>query len=178
MHDQDTLFRIAYGEAMFYAHLIEDLVAMHIFECGYFHVNGYSGLSRSEIRNLAHSHAIQELGKIYHNQTDGSIQRLITSLDLLNKIRNKLTHAFIPQVGTDFRTEEGRDQILALLQNIVRWEKTYFRCLQTAHRKVISGAITRSLDAALEREDPPFDARVARSNIQDHLNSIARIHES
>jgi hypothetical protein len=59
--NQNEEFSAAYGEALFYAHLIEDLVALHIYECGYFHVNGYYGLSSRRIRNLKYESQINEL---------------------------------------------------------------------------------------------------------------------
>ncbi len=157
---------------MFYAHLIEDLVALHIYECGTFRVNGYSGLSANQIRKLKHSDRIDELSKIYANQKDGSIERLVSAFHLLGKIRNKLTHAFIPQVGSDFAKEEGVDQIIAMLKNISTWELLYLQSLRKAHEAVLRGAVKHSLDEVLEREDPPFDARVARSKIQQYLDEL------
>ena len=172
VEDQNEEFSAAYGKALFYAHLIEDLVALHIYECGYFHVNGYSGLSSRQIRDLKHESRINELLKIYQNQKDGSIERLVSALHLVRKIRNKLTHAFIPQVGNDFAKEEGVDQIIAMLKNITTWERLYLQSLRKAHEGVLRGAIKHCLDAVIEREDPPFDARVARSEIQEHLDEL------
>ncbi len=170
--DQNEAFPAAYGEAMFYAHLIEDLVALHIYECGYFHVNGYSGLSPRQIRNVTHEDRINELSKVYRNQSDGSVERLVSALHLLRKIRNKVTHAFIPQVGSDLAKEEGVDQIMAMLKSISTWERLYLEALRKAHEAVLRGAITHCLDAVMEREDPPFNARVARSEIQEHLDEL------
>ena len=172
MRTQEFDFRAAYGEAMFYAHLIEDLIALHIYECGYFGVNGYSGLSRRQIRELNSEERIDELSKIYSNQNDGSIERLVKALHLLRKIRNKLTHAFIPEIGSDFRKEEGIDQIIAMLTSIASWERVYLKSLQDAHSAVLKGGITHAWERALEREDPPFDALVARSKIQTYLEDL------
>jgi hypothetical protein len=135
--DQDTQFKAAYGEAMFYAHLIEDLVALHIYECGYFQVNGYRGLSRGRIQDMSHEDRINELPKIYHDQQDGSMEYHVPVLHLLRKIRNKLTHAFIPQLGSDVSTEEGVDQILAMLKNITTWERLSLEALQETHKAVL-----------------------------------------
>lgn len=170
--DQNEEFSGAYGQAVFYAHLIEDLVALHIYECGYFHINGYSGLSPRQIRNLEHEGRINELLKIYQSQKDGSIERLVSALHLLRKIRNKLTHAFIPQVGSDFTSEEGVDQIIAMLKNITTWERLYLQSLKKTHEAVLRGVIKHCLLAAIKREDPPFNARVARSQIQEHLDEL------
>jgi hypothetical protein len=170
-------FRAAYGEAMFRAHLIEDLLALHIYECSYFHVNDYKGLTRKQIRELEHHERIDELLKIYPNRKDGSIERLVKGLGLLGSIRNKLTHAFIPQVGSDLRKQEGVDQIIALLRNISTWEGRFWNLLKRAHEAVLRGATKDCLKAVLEREDPPFDARVARSKIQEQLDELKSLFQ-
>jgi len=172
--DQDQEFRAAYGEAMFYAHLIEDLVALHLYECSYFHVNQYAGLSRKKIRDMKHEKRIDELLEIYREQddSDGSISRLVTALHHLRKIRNHLTHALVPQVGSDFAAEEGIDQIIAMLKNVSYWERGWLKSLQQAHEAVLKGALTHCWEAVIEREDPPFDARVAQSKIQEHLDAL------
>jgi hypothetical protein len=178
MPDQNNQFCIAYGDAMFYAHLIEDLVLLHITECGHFQVNDYKGLTRTEIKSLTHNLAIKELGKIYNGNTEGSINLLVSSLDLLNKIRNKLTHAFMPQVGSDIESEEGREQILGMLQNIVLWEKRYLGFLQKHHEILISEIIRNHPEKIMTRENPPFDAHVARSKIQGYLSELSNYHQS
>ncbi len=172
MNTQSTEFTIAYGEAMFYAHLIEDLVALHLYECSWFHVNGYPSLSRRQIREFSHEDRINELAKIYHNQKDGVSERLVRALHLLRQIRNKLTHAFMPQVGSEFESEEGIDQVVAMLRNTAKWERFHLRTLHRAHEAVLNRAITHAWERALERDDPPFDARVARSKIQEYLDEL------
>jgi hypothetical protein len=174
MSKQEQDFQAAYGEALFYAHLIEDLLAMHLYECSYFHVNQYHGLSRKEIRDMKHEKRIDELLKIYREQDekDSSITRLVTALHHLRKIRNHLSHAFMPQVGSDFHAEEGIDQIVAMLKNICYWERGWLKTLQQAHEGVLKGAIRHCFEAVIEREDPPFDARVSESKIQEHLDAL------
>lgn len=172
MESQENEFTAAYGEAMFYAHLIESLLALHLYECSYFHINGYPGLSRKKIRDLKHEKRIDELLKIYSHQKDGSIERLVAALHLLREIRNRMTHAFIPQVGSDMRTEEGVEQILAMLKNVSYWERGWLAALKKAHEAVLRGALTHHFNVALKREDPPFDARVARSEIQQRLGKL------
>lgn len=172
MNTQSAEFTTAYGEAMFYAHLIEDLVALHLSECSWFHVNGYPSLSRRQIREFSHKVRINELTKIYHNQTDGTIERLVCGLHLLRQIRNELTHAFVPQVGSEFESEEGLDQVVAMLRNTIKWERHHLRTLQRAHEAVLNRAIIHAWERALERDDPPFDARVARSKIQGYLDEL------
>lgn len=176
MSDQDKELLQAYGEAMLYAHLIEDLVALHLYECSYFHVNQYSGLSRKKIREMKHDKRINELLKIYEgqNERDGSITRLVEALHLLRKIRNHMTHAFIPQVGSDFAVEQGVDQIIAMLKNVAFWELAWLKILQKAHFAVLEGAVTKCFNEFMNREDPPFEAHVSKSKIQHHLDEISK----
>lgn len=157
---------------MFYAHLLEDLVAMHVYECGFYKINGYAGLSRRAIRDLSHSERIDELAKIYRNQDPTETQTLISVLHLLRKIRNAMTHAFLPQVGSDFRKEEGVEQVIAMLKSIVTWERLYLDSLSQAHRAVLNYAVTDGFVKTMEREEPLLDARVARSEIQKHLDDL------
>ena len=174
--EQELAFRSAYGEAMFYAHVIEDLLALHLFECSYFHVNGYPGISRRTIQDMKHEQRIDELLTIYCDQDkrDGSIARFVTALHDLRKIRNHLAHAFIPQVGSDLASEEGVDQILCMLRKVSYWERAWLQTLKQAHETVLRGAITHCLDAVMQREDPPFNATVSRSKIQQHLDALRK----
>ncbi len=157
---------------MLYAHLIEDLVALHIYECSWFHVNGYAGLSRKKILELKHEKRIDELLSIYHKQQDGAVERLVSALHLIRKIRNELTHALVPQVGSDIERGESLDQVIAMLKNVVFWERVYLKPLRKMHETVLKRGITEALERALERDDPPFDARVARSKIQQYLDQL------
>lgn len=177
MSEQERNFQAAFGEAMFYAHLIEDLVALHIHECSYYHVNGYAGLSQKNIRKMTHQQRLDELLKIYGEQDakDGAITRLVTALHHLREIRNDLTHAFISQAGSDFTSEEGIDQILAMLGRVSYWERGWLRTLQIAHEAVLKGAVVHSLVAVMHREDPPFDARVSQCKIQEHLDALQNL---
>lgn len=172
MDNQNTDFEAAYGRTMFYAHLIEDLLARHVFECGHYHVNGYAGHSRSQIRKMTHEKRINELSEIYSEQDDTSIQRLKSGLHLLRKIRNKLTHAIVVEVGKDFSSEEGRDQIMGMLSNIEKWERGHYAILTRAHEAVLNGVLTQNPLQILDRVDPPFDPRVSESKIQKHLEEL------
>jgi hypothetical protein len=136
------------------------------------------GLSRKEIRSLDHHERVGELPKIYPNQAEGSSKRLVEGLRLLGSIRNKLTHAFIPQVGGDLRKEEGVDQIIAMLKDISLWERRFWGLLKKMHDRLLREVTKQSPKAVLEREDPPFDARVARSKIQEQLNELRSLFKS
>jgi hypothetical protein len=172
--DQEHTFQAAYGEAMFYAHLIEDLLELHLYECSYFHVNQYPGLSRKKIRKMNHANRIDELSKIYgeQNEEEGSIPRLVAALHHLRIIRNHLTHAFIPEIGSDFTAEEGVDQIIAMIKNVVYWERGWLATLQDAHEAVLKAGLTHDICSVMMREDPPFNARVSKSKIQGRLDAL------
>jgi len=157
---------------MLYAHLIEDIVANHIYECSYFHVNGYTGLSKKQIRDLEAHERIDILPQIYKNQQGNSVRDLVDMLRILNRIRNHLTHAFFPDVGKEFQTEEGIDQTIAMLKRVAKWESACFALLFKMHGTVVNGAIKHSLRAVCQRQDRLFDARVARSKIQKYLNEL------
>ena len=163
---QDEFLR-SFGEAMFYAHLIEDLLALHLFECCRFKANDVEGLSRRKIKKMDAEERIESLLLVYkaQNEKDGSILRLTSALHGLRKIRNHLTHGFITQVGSDLAAEEGIDQILAMLEQVVRWEKVWLGTLQSAHETLLASVIS-SPELILACDDPIFDARVSGSKIQ------------
>ncbi len=164
---------------MFYAHLIEDLLALHISECSYFHVNGYAGLSRKQIRDMKHEKRIDEMLVIYGDQDkkDGSITRLVTALHHLRHIRNHPAHAIIPQVGSDFAAEEGVDQIIAMLRHVSYWEHSCLKTMKLTHESLLRHTITTCFEAVLERDEPLFDARLSQSNIQMNLDSLRKLFE-
>jgi hypothetical protein len=104
---------------------------------------------------------------------DGAVERFVSALHLVRKIRNELTHALVPQVGSDLKGEEGRDQVIAMLNNITFWERFHLNALRKMHEAVLHHGITKTWERALERDDPPFDARVAMSKIQRYLDKLA-----
>lgn len=172
MESQNQEFLAAYGEVMLFAHLIEDLVAVHIYDCGYFSVNGYSGFSRGKIRKMSHEDRIKQLSKIYPENDQSVVGELATRLDHLRLIRNKLTHAFVTEVGGEFSTEESVDQVVGMLKSILRWQRYCHHVLFEVHKTVWEGAVRHSLPEVMKRDDPELDARVARSEIQRHLDDL------
>jgi hypothetical protein len=114
MRAQDKDLLAEYGEAMLYSHLIEDLLKLKLRDAAFFHVNGYTAPA-SPIPKLRFEDLIDEFGRGFSPP-----EKIVDDLHRIRKIRNKLTHAFVPQVGSDLLTEEGRDQIHAMLERFSR----------------------------------------------------------
>ena len=60
-----------------------------------------------------------------------------------------------------------------MLNNITFWERFHLNALRKMHEAVLHHGITKTWERALERDDPPFDARVAMSKIQRYLDKLA-----
>jgi hypothetical protein len=166
MRTQDKDLLAEYGEAMLYSHLIEDLLKLILRDAVFFHVNSYTAPA-TPIPKLRFEDLIDEFGRAFPPP-----DRMVDDLHSIRKIRNKLTHAFVPQVGPDLLTEEGRDQIHAMLER--------FSCHAARHRKALAGtfealvkkAVATDLPRVLDREEEAFDARVATSEIQRLLDEL------
>ncbi|MGB0143578.1 MAG: hypothetical protein ACPGAP_02310 [Akkermansiaceae bacterium] len=172
MDDQKAQLEASYGRVMFFAHLIEDLVAQHLFECGWYEVNGCLKRTQKRVGELNHRTRINELGKIYGADTDPNINRIIEGLHSLRIIRNQLTHALIDEVGTDFTKEEGLDQILGMLAKVEKHMRSHLGFLESIHEQLLKHALENCIDQLMEREDGPFEANVATSRIQKELEAI------
>jgi hypothetical protein len=177
MNEQERDFQAAFGEVMFNAYLIEDLIALHVYECSCINLNGYEGITREKIEKMSHKRRIDQLLVIYGDQDriDGSFTRLASALHHLREIRNHLTHEFILQVGNDFMRAEGVDQILAMLSNISFWERSWLDVLHQLHEAVLSLALANFPIGIENREDPPFDSSVSKSEIQQHLDDLKKL---
>lgn len=164
MRAQDKDLLSEYGEAMLYSHLIEDMLKLILRDAAFFHVNGYEA-PKAEPWKL--EDIIDEFGRAFSDA--GS---LVEDLHRLRKIRNKLTHAFVPQIGSDLLTEEGRDQIHAMLERFVSHASPRRRILSAIYDALVRQAVSTDLTRVFERKDEAFDARVATSDIQKLLDEL------
>lgn len=164
MREQDKDLLAEYGEAMLYGHLIEDLLTLILRDAAFFHVNGYEP-PKEKLWKL--EDLIDEFGRAFPDAGP-----LVGDLHRLRKIRNKLTHAFIPQVGSDLVTVEGRDQIHAMLVRFVRHAAGRRRILAATCGVISKAAIAADFTCIFDREDEPFDARVSTSVIQKLLDEL------
>jgi len=121
---------------MSYGFLIEDFLRLHLFECSYHYVNGYKGHSKAAIREMPLVKLIREFRAVYPKQ-----RKFSEGLDKIRLIRNKLAHALVDQFGSDFESEEGRDQIHALLARTILHMRHYLKSLQRTHEAAVRLAI-------------------------------------
>ena len=167
MSQQNIEVTTAYGEAMLYTHLIEDLLRLHLYECAFFRVNNYGPVSHKQIKEMDFEDMVNEVGKIYPDSA-----RTVDDLHRVRKIRNHLTHAFVEQVGFDLRTESSRDQIHAMLNQVVLHARRHLKALQKTHEMVLREGIKNDFMKVLSREEPEFDASIAKSKIRVLLQEL------
>ena len=124
----------AYGQAILYGYLIEDVLQLHLFECSHYHVNGYQGNSKTRIRDMNFARLIREFRLVYVKQG-----KFADGLDKIRLIRNKLAHAWVDQIGSDLETDEGYDQIHASYTARGSTRVSIFEELEENSRRVIHG---------------------------------------
>ena len=149
---------------MLYSHLIEDMLKLVLREASRFHVNGYQApvsppWSLEDI--------VKEFGRAF---PDG--KKLVERMHMLRKIRNKLTHALVPQVGSDLVTEEGRDQIQAMIERYVRHAAVTRKALGSIYESMLKQVIAQDYTLIFKGEVEEFDARVVKSDIQMLLDEL------
>lgn len=157
----------AYGEAMLYSHLIEDLLKLILRDASFFQVNAYKPPAKIP-RHWKLDEIIKEFGKAFPESG-----RLVESLDLLRLIRNKITHALVLQVGSDLPTEEGRDQIHAMLDRYVMHARAHHELLGKVFEAIVTTVIKDCPSRIFEREDESLKDRfVSNSDIQRLLDEL------
>lgn len=166
MKPQDRGLIASYGEAMLYSHLVEDLLKLNLREAARFSANGYQApaLMPWKLGDL-----ICEFGRAFPDAT-----KVVERLQRLQKIRNKLTHALVPQVGSDLLTEEGRDQIQAMIERYVHHAASMRRYLGANYQAMLKQVVAHDFRLMFEGEAEEFDARVVKSDIQKLLDDLEK----
>jgi hypothetical protein len=157
----------AYGQAILFSYLIEDILQLHLCECSHYHTNGYHGHSTDKIREMGLARLIREYRLVYPKHT-----KFADGLDKIRLIRNKLAHAWVDQVGSDLETHEGYDQVHALVLRAVRHTYRYLKTLRKIHEGLFAEAVKQNLEAVLSYGGESVEARVSTSDIQRLLDEL------
>lgn len=166
-NDQELL--ADYGEVMLGAHLMEDVVKIHVKECAFNKVNGYDK-DPERIKDLNAKVLIDELSSIYKNQRN--ISMMIQNLHRLRRIRNLLIHAFVREIGGDLAKELGKEQIRAMIKKITKFQQAYLACLQRHHQEMVKEAFKKNWMNYMKCEYEEFSSHVSSSEIQKLLLEI------
>ena len=117
----------AYGEAVFYTHLVEDMLKLHIFDCAFFKRNCMAYVPLEKIRRAQFEDLIDMLRLT--EPDDEQMETFVRRLHVLRRIRNILVHGFVMQIHKELQREEGLDQITAMLQRFISHARTMKRKL-------------------------------------------------
>lgn len=166
MNTQDKDLMGKYGEAIFFTHLIEDILELLLKDAAHFELNGYHS-SRRKIEKMKFEERILEFGRAFPDASDE-----VRKLDLLRRIRNKFAHAMISQVGSDFRTGEGRDQIHAMLSRFVVHAAGQQKLLGKRYESLVKNVVKTDIRHVMNRPDTALNARVADSEIETLLSEL------
>lgn len=167
MQPQDQTLIASYGEAMLYSHLIEDLLKLNLREADRFCGNGYKAPVPTPWK-------LEDIIKEFGRAFPGAVG-VVDRLQVLRKIRNKLTHALVPQVGSDLLTEEGRDQIQAMIERYTRHAVTMRRYLGMHYQSMLRQVVAQNWSLMFEGEVEDFDAHVIESDIQKLLDELEKM---
>jgi hypothetical protein len=167
VRDQNNQLLTAYGAAAFYMHVLEDILRMHLGDCAYYEIAHYVLPRKPLLTKLPLKQLIDEFGKIHPNETT-----FIRGLHFIREARNDVVHEFITQVGSDVESDEGRDQIHALLVRLIAHERNYLTRLRQIHEALLDDLPKRHLARLLERDEPEFAAHVSTSDAQKWLNEL------
>lgn len=158
----------AYGGAMLLSHLVEDMLKLYVGNLRHTRVNGYERFSIAELNSMTHEKRIIELGFIFRKS--GTVME--TRLHQLRKIRNLMSHDFIIQVGRSLETQEGVDQIIAMLNRITEYEASALASLQKQNRELIETFSDLRFDDNSVRGDSTYFSHVESSRLQRIISDI------
>jgi len=173
MSDQNQTLMAAYGATAFYMHVTEDILRLHLCDCDYYRINAYQLPLKPALHKLRLQRLIDEFAKIHPDSPE-----FIRGLHCIREARNDVVHEFITQVGSDVASEEGRDQILALLLRLVRYQCLYISRLRLIHEAHLRDLPILHLDRLLQRKEPEFVAHVSTSDAQTWLDELVTISDA
>ena len=152
---------------MIYSHLVEDLIQLNLREATRFETNGYTPPNKAP-QGLKDK--IKEYGKAFPSEPE-----FVAYLQKLREIRNKLTHALVPQIGSDLSTDEGRDQIQAMLESYLSYAIKAQKKLHKQYHELVSQTIKDDFTKIFKGDIEQIDGRVSNSEIQILLEEIKEI---
>ncbi len=158
------------GEVALRSHLIEDLLRLHLFEAGRFGFRGKSERSVKEVQSLRLEDVIAEFRIMYPEHSS-----LADAFDLHRKLRNKMFHAFCPDLGGDLKSIEGRDQIHALLFEIAELQRRHLAPLKMLHEDLLRTILKNSFVAMLEKTNDWNVKTVAKSDLFKLVEKLRRM---
>jgi len=168
----------AYGSVIFYGHLIEDILKLHLRECAMCKINGFD-FSPAAIEQAKFKTLIDFLPRVYCPDTHSETEKTVRALHLIRKIRNELAHGFIMQIYTELRSDEGKDQIIAMLQVVGYFENQYLRGLQEQHKRLFQHILKTDFMKIFETPDHPLpEGRVSTSKVQSLIDDLRELHKT
>ena len=163
----------AYGEAVFYGHLIEDMLKVHLFDCSFFKRNCMAHVPLEKIRRMQFEDLIDMLR--LSEPEDDSMEGFVERLHVLRRARNILVHGFVLQIHKELQSKAGREQITAMLQR-------FSFHARVAHQKLSADAFAFQKEALRQDYTRIFDhpgypgketeGTVAASEIQKLLKAL------
>lgn len=169
MNDESELLE-AFGRAVFRSHLVEDILKIHIFDCAFFSIGCMAHVAEERARSATFAELIDFYRLAHHSSPN--IEKIWRELHLFRQIRNHLVHGFILQIHNDLQHEEGRDQIVAMLDRISAHGQRLWRLISDDQQAIVA-SIGNRIERMLEHPGHPMkEGLVAKSEIQRWIDAI------
>ncbi len=171
MDNRSRIFE-TFGRAVFLSHIIEDRLKMHIFDCAFFSVGCMAHYPLEKTRKASFENLIDYYRLAHHDQPD--TEKIWRQLHLLRQIRNQLVHGFVLQIHCDLQHEEGREQIIAMLDRFCAHALRLAQAIGSKHEALIAEAPKRLKRVFEHPGHPSKEGVVAKSEIQRWIEEIEK----
>jgi hypothetical protein len=173
---QDTEIMAAYGEAVFDGHLLEDALKLHLVSCAQLGINGFA-VTPDVVKGATFKELINYLPSVYNGVAHPDVPKIVKGLHLIRLIRNQLAHAFIHNLHAEIRSEEGRDQVIALLRRVSLFTKQSYEGLWAQHREICKDVLEADFMRVFDLPDETLpEGRLATSHMQSLLEQFQNLH--
>ena len=173
---QDTELLAAYGEVIFDGHLLEAILKLHLVGCAHFKLNGFNE-SPNKIKKSTFEELIDFLFHAYDSAAHPDVPKIVKGLHLIRLIRNQLVHGFVLQLHAELHSEEGKDQVLALLRRVSFYIRQYNEGIGKQHRQMFQQILETNFMRIFDHPDEPLpEGRLATSRIQSLLDQFQNLH--
>lgn len=168
--DNDAAIFEVLGTVALNAAIIEGLLRLHIYDAGRYGMYGAPEKSKTNVEEMKLWEVINQFRKMYQKKPN-----LAAALKLHSSVRNRVFHAFFYDVGVDLHAFEGRDQIIALLSEIIPLQRREISSITKLQKILVASAGKKSIMKFLEKDDDWERTGVSESNLLKDLRKLQKI---
>ncbi len=171
MSDDPKLLE-AIGRASFLSHLLEDRLKVHLFDCAFFEVGCMAHVLPERTKRATFEELI-DFCRLAHANEKGTTE-VWRQLHLVRQIRNRMVHGLLLEIHEDLHSDEGRDQITAMLNRYSVHVVRMLEVVGAAQEKVMRDAALQMGKVFKHPGHPLKEGTVASSEIERWLEEIEK----